>query len=60
MTPFRAFCLALLLAAAAKQAEMQRRRTTFERAMTNMKILAEGGTLPPRAAPAAPAPAAPR
>ena len=39
--------------AAAKQAEMQRRRTTFERAMGNMKILAEGGTLPPRAAPAA-------
>ena len=49
--------------AAAKQAEMQRRRTTFERALGNMKILAEGGTLPPpppRPAPtAAPAAAAP-
>jgi hypothetical protein len=43
--------------AAAKAAEMQRRRTTFERAMVNMKILAEGGTLPPRAAPPAAAPA---
>lgn len=40
--------------AAAKQAEMQRRRTVFERAMANMKLLAEGGSLPPRAAPAAP------
>jgi hypothetical protein len=36
--------------AAAKQAEMQRRRTTFERALANMKVLAEGGTLPPRPA----------
>ena len=48
--------------AAAKQAEMDRRRTTFEGALANMKILAEGGTLPPPpprpAAPAA-APAAP-
>lgn len=47
--------------AAAKKAEMDRRRTQFERALQNMKILAEGGTLPPRpaapAAPAAPAPA---
>ena len=44
---------------AAKQAEIQRRRTNFERALGNMKILAEGGTLPPR--PVAPAPtAAPR
>ncbi len=45
---------------AAKKAEMDRRRTTFEGALANMKILAEGGTLPP--APArggAPAPAAP-
>jgi len=42
--------------AAAKAAEIQRRRTTFERAVANMKILAEGGTLPPRAPPAAPAP----
>ncbi len=45
--------------AAAKAAEIQRRRTTFECAMANMKLLAEGGTLPPRAVPAAP-PAAPR
>jgi hypothetical protein len=44
--------------AAAKAAEIQRRRTTFERALANMKILAEGGTLPPRAAPAAAPPAA--
>jgi Polyketide cyclase / dehydrase and lipid transport len=36
---------------AAKAAEMQRRRTAFERGMANMKILAEGGTLPPPAAP---------
>ena len=34
--------------AAAKQAEIQRRRTTFERALGNMKLLAEGGALPPR------------
>lgn len=32
---------------AAKAAEMQRRRTAFERALANMKILAEGGTLAP-------------
>ena len=44
--------------AAAKAADIQRRRTVFERAMVNMKTLAEGGTLPPRPAPAA-APAAP-
>ena len=37
---------------AAKAAEMQRRRTAFERGMANMKILAEGGTLPPPPAPA--------
>ena len=43
--------------AAAKAAEIQRRRTVFERAMGNMKTLAEGGTLPPRAAPPAAAPA---
>jgi hypothetical protein len=46
---------------AAKAAEMQRRRTQFERGLANMKILAEGGTLPPPparpAAPPAPAPA---
>ena len=33
--------------AAAKQADKDRRRTQFMRGMTNMKILAEGGTLPP-------------
>jgi hypothetical protein len=33
--------------AAAKEAEIARRRTTFEGALANMKILAEGGTLPP-------------
>jgi len=42
---------------AAKQAEIQRRRTTFERALGNMKTLAEGGTLPPP--PPRPAPPAP-
>lgn len=36
---------------AAKAAEIQRRRTAFERGMANMKILAEGGTLPPPPAP---------
>jgi hypothetical protein len=44
-----------------KQADIDRRRTAFMRALTNMKTLAEGGTLPPPPArPAAPAPAAPR
>ena len=38
---------------AAKAAEIQRRRTAFERGMANMKILAEGGTLPPPPAPPA-------
>ena len=37
---------------AAKAAEIQRRRTTFEKALANMKVLAEGGTLPPPPAPA--------
>jgi Polyketide cyclase / dehydrase and lipid transport len=32
---------------AAKQADKDRRRTQFMRGMTNMKTLAEGGTLPP-------------
>ncbi len=32
---------------AAKQADKDRRRTQFTRALNNMKILAEGGTLPP-------------
>ena len=41
--------------AAAKTAEIDRRRTTFMRALNNMKILAEGGTLPPPPTPAAPA-----
>jgi hypothetical protein len=31
---------------AARQADIARRRTTFTRALDNMKILAEGGTLP--------------
>jgi hypothetical protein len=43
---------------AAKDAEVARRRATFENALKNMKILAEGDTLPPRPAPAA-APATP-
>ena len=42
---------------AARQAEIERRRTTFTRALNNMKILAEGGTLPARPAMPAPAPA---
>ena len=32
---------------AAKQADKDRRRTQFMRGLNNMKILAEGGTLPP-------------
>ena len=32
---------------AAKERDMNQRRTTFQRALDNMKILAEGGTLPP-------------
>jgi hypothetical protein len=44
-----------------KQADIDRRRTAFTRALANMKTLAEGGTLPPPPTPAAaPAPAAPR
>jgi hypothetical protein len=35
---------------AAKKAEIERRRTTFMRALNNMKTLAEGGTLPASAA----------
>jgi hypothetical protein len=47
--------------AAAKQADIDRRRTAFMRALANMKTLAEGGTLPPPPAPAAaPAPSVPR
>jgi hypothetical protein len=34
---------------AARQADIERRRTTFMRALDNMKTLAEGGTLPPPA-----------
>ena len=34
---------------AARQADIERRRTTFMRALQNMKTLAEGGTLPPPA-----------
>ena len=44
-----------------KQADIDRRRNAFMRALTNMKTLAEGGALPPPPTPAAaPAPAAPR
>lgn len=32
---------------AAREADRERRRTTFAQAIENMKILAEGGTLPP-------------
>jgi hypothetical protein len=32
---------------AAKERDMNQRRATFQRALDNMKILAEGGTLPP-------------
>jgi len=32
---------------AARQADIERRRTQFTQALQNMKILAEGGTLPP-------------
>lgn len=34
---------------AARERDLNQRRTTFERALNNMKILAEGGTLPPPA-----------
>ena len=44
---------------AARATEINNRRNRFMQAMQNMKILAEGGTLPPAPAPAAPAPAAP-
>ena len=40
--------------AAAKQAEIDRRRSIFMRAMNNMKTLAEGRTLPPAPPPPAP------
>jgi hypothetical protein len=47
--------------AAAKQADIDRRKTAFTRALNNMKTLAEGGKLAPPPTPAAaPAPAAPR
>ena len=35
---------------AARDRDKEQRRTTFQRAVDNMKILAEGGTLPPRPA----------
>jgi hypothetical protein len=44
---------------AAKAAEIQGRRARFERGLANMKILAEGGTLPAPTPAPAPAPAAP-
>jgi hypothetical protein len=37
---------------AAREADIARRRTLFMNGLKNMKILAEGGTLPPRPAPA--------
>ncbi|HEX4001361.1 MAG TPA: hypothetical protein VHX36_01860 [Candidatus Acidoferrales bacterium] len=37
---------------AAREADIARRRTVFVNGLKNMKILAEGGTLPPRPAPA--------
>jgi hypothetical protein len=42
---------------AAREADKQRRITTFTRALNNMKILAEGGTLPPQPARGGGAPA---
>lgn len=42
---------------AAKAADIERRRVAFTRGLNNMKILAEGGKLPPPPAPAAPPPA---
>ena len=45
---------------AARERDVQSRRTNFTRALENMKVLAEGGTLPPQPARgAAPAGAAP-
>ena len=44
---------------AAKTADVERRRTAFTRALGNMKILCEGGKLPPPPAPATPAPPPP-
>lgn len=44
---------------AAKAADVERRRVAFTRGLNNMKILAEGGTLPPPPAPV-PAPPPPR
>ncbi len=44
---------------AAKQADIDRRRTTFTRALNNMKTLAEGGTLPTASPPSAATPATP-
>lgn len=38
-----------LIDAAGRDADIERRRTAFTRALTNMKTLCEGGTLPPPA-----------
>lgn len=43
---------------AARERDIQQRRTNFTRALENMKILAEGGTLPPQPARGGGAPAA--
>ena len=45
---------------AARERDRANRRTRFMQGLSNMKILAEGGTLPPRQPPAAPAAPAPR
>ncbi len=44
---------------AARERDKENRTTSFTRAVNNMKILAEGGTLPPRPARGAPPAAAP-
>lgn len=43
-----------MIAEDAREADIARRKTLFMNGLNNMKILAEGGTLPPRPAPPAP------
>ncbi|MFL6416248.1 MAG: hypothetical protein ACJ74Y_11350, partial [Bryobacteraceae bacterium] len=43
---------------AAREKDIQNRRTRFTKMLQNMKILAEGGTLPPGAVPGPAAPTA--